>query len=104
VVNASRPPELVELGDVLDQLGRPAIVTFDSLTSIQSNAAPDFVLWMRDRKNRRIIPRYLEANGYVAVSNPDAANGLWRVDGKKQVLYGDARLAPAAQISAARAL
>ena len=50
IVNANRAPEDAELADVLDRLCNPAAVT---INRIANEAAGDFAMWMRDRKNRR---------------------------------------------------
>jgi hypothetical protein len=45
----------------------------------------EFALWLGDRKNARRIPHRLEACGYVPVRNPDAKDGLWKIDGTRPV-------------------
>src|SRR5256885_5563179 len=42
---------------------------------------------LRERRNRRQIPHRLEAVGYVPVRNPDAKDGLWKVGGRRMVVY-----------------
>jgi hypothetical protein len=87
IVNSSRPPEDAELADALDRLQRPDAVT---LQDIISRASEEFAEWLRDRRNSRAIPHRLEECGYVAVRNPAANDGLWRVNGKRQAIYGKA--------------
>ena len=101
IVNASRAPEDAELQDVLDELRNPDAVT---LIQISNRAEGDFADWLKDRKNRRVIPHRLEACDYVAVRNTDAKDGLWKIDGKRQVIYAKITLSIADQIKAARAL
>ena len=101
IVNASRAPEDAELQDVLDALGNPDAMT---LVQISNRAEGDFADWLKDRKNRRVIPHRLEACDYVAVRNTDAKDGLWKIDGKRQVIYAKITLSIADQIKAARAL
>ena len=84
VVDANRAPEDAELADALDKLGRPNATT---LAEIAREAVLGFAEWLRDRKNGRQIPHRLETAGYVAVRNPGAKDGLWRVDGRRQVIY-----------------
>ena len=43
--------------------------------------------FLTDRKNSRRIPHRLEACGYVPVRNPDAKDGLWKILGRRQVVY-----------------
>jgi hypothetical protein len=101
IVDANRPPEEPELADLLDQLGRPQAIT---LGHLQNMAAGDLAEWLKDRRNRRTIPHRLQKCGYVAVRNPDAEDGLWKVFGKRHVIYATASLSPANQIAAARRL
>jgi Family of unknown function (DUF5906) len=84
IVDANRAPEDAELADVLDRLGNPDAA---SLSQIIGRAGDDFANWLKDRKNRRIIPHRLEACGYVPVRNDAASDGLWKVLGRRQVIY-----------------
>ena len=84
IVDASRAPEDAELADALDRLESPPAVTLDE---IAGPVLSEFAAWLKDRKNARQIPHRLEAAGYVAVRNPYAKDGLWRVDGRRQVVY-----------------
>jgi hypothetical protein len=47
---------------------------------------------MRDRKNRRRIPHRLEKCGYVPVRNDTAKDGLWKINGARQVVYAKSSL------------
>jgi hypothetical protein len=85
MVNSSRAPEAAEMADRLEALGNPVVVTLDEL---RVGAPADLMLWLCDRKNSRAILHRLEDCGYEAVRNPDATDGLWRVSGKRQVVYG----------------
>jgi hypothetical protein len=58
--------------------------------------------WLADRRNRRIIPHRLEPCGYAPVRNPDAEDGLWKLNSKRQVIYTQVALTPREQIAAAR--
>jgi hypothetical protein len=84
IVDANRAPEDSELADLLDELGSPATVT---LTEIRARATGSFLDWLQDRKNRRAIPHRMESAGYVSVRNDTADDGLWKSDGKRQVIY-----------------
>jgi len=85
MVNSSRPPETAEMADRLEALGNPAVVTLDGL---RAGTPDDFQAWLCDRKNSRAILHRLEDCGYEAVRNPDANDGLWRISGKRQAVYG----------------
>lgn len=84
IVDANRAPEDADLADALERLGDPAAVTLDE---IASRSEPSFGEWLRDKKNARQVPHRLEAAGYVAVRNAHAKDGLWRVNGRRQVVY-----------------
>jgi hypothetical protein len=111
IVHANQPPENAELADALDELGNtgkwngnepiielPKVLTIDRLAD---RASPETVLWLRDHKNRRAIPHRLENLGYEAVRNPDANDGLWRINNKRQVIYARRELSVADKIAAA---
>ena len=49
-------------------------------------------MWITDRKNRRAIPHRLEKCGYVPVRNEAAKDGLWVLDGSRQVIYAKSEL------------
>jgi len=106
MVSANRVPEDAELADQLDLLGNPDVVTIARIINNTRNAYgsySDFGGWLRDRRNRRKIPHRMENCGYVVVPNPEAADGIWRISGVRHVVYGKARLTPAARLRAARA-
>src|SRR5262249_51168408 len=74
IVDASRAPEDAELADVLEEMGNPDATT---LIRIRGSATGDFEEWLKDRKNRRVIPHRLERCDYVPVRNDAAKDGLW---------------------------
>ncbi len=88
--------------DVLDALGKPDAVTLSEL--VERAVGGDAAEWLMDRRNYRAVPHRMERCGYSPVRNPDADDGRWRVQGKRQVVYAKARLSPREQIAAARAL
>jgi hypothetical protein len=99
IVDASRAPEDAELADVLDNgLYSPDAVT---LGQLQDKATGEFQQWLKDRKNRRQIPHRLEQCGYVTVRNDTAEDGLWRINGKRQVVYAKASLSLRDRLAAA---
>jgi hypothetical protein len=72
------------------------------LSQIAGRATDGFGEYLRDRKNASRIPHRLESCGYVAVRNDAAKDGLWKINGKRQVIYAKAELSlrdrmPAAQ-------
>lgn len=103
IVDANRAPEEGELSDILDELGNPDAVTLDSIANQATN---DFSQWLDDRKNRRAIPHRMEKAGvgYVPVRNKDAKDGLWKIAGKRQVIYAKKALLLRDQIVASRRL
>ena len=104
IANANRAPEDAELADVLDDLGRPDVVTLTDVTNRACVLHPTFAEWLRDRKNRRAIPHRFEDCGYVAVSNPHDSEGRWKIKGTRHTIYGNASLAMRDRIDAARKL
>jgi Family of unknown function (DUF5906) len=110
IVNANRAPEDAELADAIDRLGaetngelrRPEVVTIDIIASI---ADGDTALWIRDRKNRRIIPHRLENCGYEPVRNDDAkSDGQWKINGRRQAVYARSDLSIKDRLTAVRQL
>jgi hypothetical protein len=105
VVNASRAPEDAELADAIDHLGNPLAVTLVSTIKAANGLGnDDFADWLRDRKNRRVIPHRLEACGYVPVRNPHRDTGLWVINSRRQMVYARVELSLGEQISAAQRL
>lgn len=102
IVAANNAPEDAELADVLDALGNPDAVTLGQL--IERAVGTDTADWLMDRKNRRAIPHRMERCRYVPVRNPDADDGLWKVDGRRQTVYAKANLTAREQMTAARSV
>lgn len=100
IVNAGRAPEDEDLENALDKLRHPEAFVLDDLVERASGSFGD---WLRDRKNRRIILHRLESCGYTRVRNPDAKNGLWRIDSEKQAAYARSNMTLREQIEAVRA-
>ena len=101
IVDTSRAPEDAELADVIETLKHPNATTIKQITSM---ADGEFGIWIRERKNRRVIPHRLEKCGYVPVRNCDAEDGLWVINGKRQVVYGKSTLSISERLSATRDL
>ena len=60
-----------------------------------------FAHWLADRKNRRLIPHRFEQCGYSPVRNDTAKDGLWKVNGARQVVYGLSSLSVRDRLAAA---
>ncbi|MEQ1761080.1 MAG: primase-helicase family protein [Vicinamibacterales bacterium] len=101
VVDSNRAPEDAELADCLDRLMRPSVTT---LAAIAEHAQVGFSDWLRDRKNARQVPHRLETAGYAPVRNPDAKDGLWRLEDRRQVVYGRLAVSARDRLVAAREL
>jgi len=85
IVDASRSPEDAEFADALDALSNPKAVT---LLQVRNNTnSAEFAEWLSDRKNSRKIPHRMGACGYEPMRNPSATDGLWKIGGKRQVIY-----------------
>jgi hypothetical protein len=101
IVNAARAPEEAELADALERLGNPTVTTLERVRLL---ADSEFVNFCNDRKNRRVIQHRFEECGYVPVRNRDAKDGLWKIGGKRQVIYGRSDLDYVDLVRAARTL
>jgi hypothetical protein len=87
IVHASRQSECDELRDALEAMAYPSIVTLDDVTNHHTSKA-EFNIVLRERKNRRQIARWFEDCGYVSVANPGHKQGIWKINGKYQMAYG----------------
>jgi hypothetical protein len=102
VVDAGRALEDAELDDLLDEMGNPEAFMTSKL--VYTAGAREIGEWLRDRKNRRIIPKRLEACGYSPVRNDVAKDGMWKVNGKRQAVYARSSLSKRDQLKAASKL
>jgi hypothetical protein len=98
IVDAHRSPEDGELADVLDSLKNPDALTIRDLTAA---ATGGFLSWLDDRKNRRAIPHRIEQCGYVPVRNDTNKQGIWIVNGTRQVIYAKESLSVRDRLAAA---
>ncbi len=101
IVDANRAPEDAELADVIDALKNPDTVT---ALDVMIYASEGFQEWLKDRRNRRLIPHRLEAVGYTPVRNNAATDGLWRLDGRRQVIYAKKELSVRDRLASATRL
>jgi hypothetical protein len=98
IVDATRAPEDAELADLLERISSPAVVPTSRLHSAADDGFREF---LKDRKNRRTIVHRMEECGYTSVRNTLAKDGLWRVNGKREVIYARKDLTLAQQLAAA---
>jgi hypothetical protein len=100
IVNANVAPEQSELADVLDDLGNPNAVTLKQVED-KAGSFSDLKPWLEDRRNRKAISHRMETVGYVPVRNPDDKHdGQWKINKKRQTVYGRKELTIADQIRA----
>jgi len=112
IVNSSCTPEDAEFADALDSLvtaqvqgAKPAWPQAVTIAAIRgATTSSDFISYLDDRRNSRRIPHRFEACGYTSVMNPHTADGLWRPNGRRQVIYARSTLDQAARVAAAAAL
>jgi Family of unknown function (DUF5906) len=107
IINTHATPEDSELADVLDAMGNPAALTLDAIVKfgLESQTSWAAIEWLTDVKKRRAAPFRLERCGYVSVRCPERKiDGNWRIGGKRQVVYAQAKLNLEERIAAAKAL
>jgi hypothetical protein len=77
---------------------RPEALTLGDLISKAPGAD-----WMTDRRQSRAMPHHLRRCGYERVPNPKAErnSGMWRVNGKRTMIYARADLSPPDRLAAA---
>ena len=104
IVDANRMSEDSELADLLDRLKRPAVVTIDILVEAAGSASLYTTSdWLKDSKNKRIVPIRLERCGYGAVRNSDApSDGQFVIDWRRQTIYARSDLSLKDRFAAAR--
>jgi uncharacterized protein DUF5906 len=102
IADANRAPEDAEMADALEGLGNPPAVTLaDILGYVVDESFRD---WLQDRRSSRQIPHRMETAGYVPVRNSTAKDGLWKLHGRRQVIYAKTALGIRDQVAAATAL
>jgi hypothetical protein len=103
IVDVGQAPEVAEMADLLDRMDNPDVVTLAMLLNAAGHGS-SFYEWLDDRKNRRVIPHRLEQCGYVKVRNDAADDGLFVVDGRRQVIYARSDLTAERRMRAAKML
>jgi len=111
MVNSGVASEVPEIRDVLDRLGEkekpPIVGGLPAVTLAMINREVtdhDLAMWLNERRNRRTIPHRLASCGYLPVRNTGREDGLWIIEGKRQVVYARRDLTPAARFAAAEKL
>jgi hypothetical protein len=104
IVGSSRAPEDDEMQDAIDALHYPDALTLAKIIFYTDGAQPEFSVFLRDRKNARLIPHRLEACGYVAVRCDTTTDGRRKVGGRNVVVYSKAELSVRERIAATRVL
>ena len=103
IIDAGRAPEDSELADAIEHVGNPDAVTLETIiANARALRLNELANDLADRKARRAVPHKLERVGQVASRNPDAVHVLWKVSGRRQVVYGKADLPYSRQVRAAR--
>lgn len=88
IVDANRTSEDAELADVFEACENPPAVTLRRLIEeCQKGKMYDLANWLSDRKNSRVIPHRMKTADYVPYRNANAKDGLWKIDGRRQVVY-----------------
>jgi len=98
IVSSNQAPEEAELSDALEKLGWPNAVT---VAEVAASADFEFRDFLTDRRNSRRIPHRFEECGYVQVRNGSAQDGLFKVGGKRCVIYAKKTLSRRDQHAAA---
>jgi Family of unknown function (DUF5906) len=96
MVSAGRGAAYGELADAIDVLGNPSALTLDELSVV----APGLE-WLRDLAKRKVTSHRLTECQYVAIDNPVAKDGLWRINGRRQTIYVHLDVPPDRRVDAA---
>lgn len=107
IVQANANPDDVALANLTLQADGSKLpaVTLDLLAAAAMDRDEvELMAVLTDPRNRRRIPHMLERAGYVSVRNPDAADGLWKVGSRRQVVYCESGQSLAERVKNARNL
>ncbi|SPB18545.1 hypothetical protein NOV72_05745 [Caballeronia novacaledonica] len=103
MVQAGEAPERGEMRDLIELLGNPAALTLADLVSgAMRHNMRTVEQDLTDRRNQRAIPHWMERAGFTAVRNPNAEDGMFKVAGRRVVVYAQRSLTFADQLRAAR--
>jgi hypothetical protein len=102
MVAMGTPNEDSQLEDALDALGSPNVLTIPMLISA---ADAKFADWLSDHhKSGRVIRHRLDEAGYSVVMSPWHGRGMWKIGGRKVMVYGKRSVSLPELIKAAQAL
>jgi Primase C terminal 2 (PriCT-2)/Family of unknown function (DUF5906)/RepB DNA-primase from phage plasmid len=87
IVGFSAAPETCGLMDALDMLRNPDVVSVSDIIDHQDCWTLDVRAWLQDKKNTRSIPHRFDSCGYVPFPNPGAADGVWKIAGRRRIVY-----------------
>lgn len=105
IVAANSAPEDGELRDVIERAGHPDVLVLQHVVdNARAVGLEALAMEFEDRGRRRAVPHKMERAGYVPVRNPDADDGLFKIAGRRQVVYARRSLSVADQVRAARGL
>jgi hypothetical protein len=86
---ANMAPEDADLADALDALKRPEVITLRQIAAVAKGETAE---WILDRRQRRSIPHRMERCGYTVARNPNADDGLWKMNNIRQAIYARSEL------------
>jgi hypothetical protein len=66
---------------------KPSAVTLTMLIDACSGGTMKLSEWLEDPKHARLIPNRMKLAGYVPFRNPAAKDRLWKIAGRRQVVY-----------------
>jgi alkylated DNA repair dioxygenase AlkB len=98
MVNANRNIASGELADVIDELGNPPALTIAELS-----AKAPHLEWLHNDQKHKLTGYRLADCHYVRVNNRDAKDKLWKINGRRQVIYVQEDLTPQQRETAALA-
>ena len=105
IVDAGRNPDDAQMRDIVEHLRNPLALTIaDAITAAREVQAHDFADYLGDRKNARKLSFRFEGAGYVRVTNDDAKDGCFKVNGRRTPVYAQKQLATRERIAAAMSL
>ena len=115
IVETNRARESSEFADAIEALGEVdpstrALVLPKAITLIEiSDAAErrhnyDFVKFLDDRRNSRVIPHRMSESGYTPVRHLTRKDGIWQIGEKRHVIYAREELSAHDRYEAAKAL
>ena len=88
IVHANAAPESAELAGLIEGLSNPEIVTLSDLIE-EARRRQEFSIidFLSSLKTRRQVQHRLQSAGYIIARNQDRKDGLWRVNGRRQMVY-----------------